>query len=61
MAAGKLTIGDVMLVNQMIFQLAKPLSSMGTAFNRVPGAGVGVALVAGEYLHIGTVPEQNSS
>eukprot|EP00667_Euglena_gracilis_P033703 EG_transcript_55769 len=27
-AAGKLTIGDVMLVNQMIFQLAKPLSSM---------------------------------
>eukprot|EP00668_Euglena_longa_P014919 GGOE01018956.1.p1 GENE.GGOE01018956.1~~GGOE01018956.1.p1 ORF type:complete len:776 (+),score=186.88 GGOE01018956.1:187-2328(+) len=37
-AAGRLTVGDVMLVNQMIFQLAKPLSSMGTAFNHLVAA-----------------------
>jgi ABC transporter ATM len=37
-AKGKLTIGDVVLVNQMIFQLAKPLSSLGTAFNSIAAA-----------------------
>jgi len=37
-ASGTLTIGDVMLVNQMIFQLAKPLTALGTAFNSMSGA-----------------------